>query len=308
MKLLVLGGTYFLGKAFVEACDDGENKITVLNRGSRKVPGNEDGHVKELRADRTDEAALGAIRDQFDPTGYDCVVDFCAYAPGDIRRIMEFGFPIRQYVFVSTCDVYEHRTGRIIDETAPYETRDFGGQEGAYISGKVALERELREEAAKRGIRFTSVRPAFIYGPGNYAPREGMFFEWVSKAGQVLFPEDADGTFQMVYVNDLARFLRLCTGNEKAFDEAFNVCGEQHTYQSFLDALDVAIGAKITRVGVTVQTILERGIPLPFPLTKAESEDYDASKSVKLGFENTPLSEGLRESYIWFLSQEESLE
>ena len=195
-----------------------------------------------------------------------------------------------------------------MDESAPYETRDFGGQEGAYISGKVALERELREEAAKRGIRFTSVRPAFIYGPGNYAPREGMFFEWVSKAGQVLFPEDADGTFQMVYVNDLARFLRLCVGNEKACDEAFNVCGEQHTYKSFLGALDAAIGAKITRVGVTVQTILERGIPLPFPLTKAESEDYDASKSVKLGFENTPLSEGLRESYIWFLSQEESLE
>lgn len=308
MKLLVLGGTYFLGKAFVEACDDGENKITVLNRGSRKVPGNEDGHVKEILADRTDAASLDAVRDQFDPTGYDCVVDFCAYAPGDIKRIAELGFPISQYLFVSTCDVYEHRTGRTLDEKGPFETRDFGGQEGVYITGKVALEKELMALSTEKGMHITSIRPAFIYGPGNYAPREGMFFEWVSKAGQVLFPEDADGTFQMVYVNDLAGFLRLCTGNEKAFDEAYNVCGEQHTYQSFLDALDMAVGAKITRVGVTVQTVLERGIPLPFPLTKVESEDYDASKSVTLGFKNTPLSEGLRESYVWFLSQEESLE
>ena len=80
---------------------------------------------------------------QFDPAGYDCVVDFCAYAPGDIKRIAELGFPISQYLFVSTCDVYEHRTGRTLDEKGPFETRDFGGQEGAYITGKVALEKEL---------------------------------------------------------------------------------------------------------------------------------------------------------------------
>ncbi|MBQ6095413.1 MAG: NAD-dependent epimerase/dehydratase family protein [Lachnospiraceae bacterium] len=304
MKLLVLGGTYFLGKAFVEACDDGENKITVLNRGSRKVPGNEDGHVKEIRADRTDAASLDAVRDQFDPAGYDCVVDFCAYVPGDIKRIAELGFPISQYLFVSTCDVYEHRTGRTLDEKGPFETRDFGGQEGAYITGKVALEKELLALSTEKGMHVTSIRPAFIYGPGNYAPREGMFFEWACKAGQVLFPEDSDGTFQMVYVKDLARFLKRCLGNAKAYEEAYNVCGEAIDYSAFLDALDEALGAKLVRVGVSVQTVMEKGIPLPFPLTRAESENYDFSKAEALGLTHTALHVGLRESYTWFLEQD----
>lgn len=304
MRLLILGGTYFLGKAFLEACDDGKTEITVLNRGNRKVPGNEDGHIREIRADRTDEAALAAVREQFDPNGYDCVVDFCAYAPGDIRRIAELGFPIRQYVFVSTCDVYRRGKGAVLSEDAALEERDFGGEAGAYICGKVALEKELLAVAREKEMHYTSIRPAFIYGPYNYAPREEIFFQWAAKAGQVLFPEDADGSFQMVYVKDLARFLLLCLGNEKAYDEAFNVCGAPIDYQAFLDALDDALGSKLVRVGVPVQTVLEKGIPLPFPLTKAESECYDSAKARALDAEFTPLAEGLRESYAWFLSRE----
>ena len=304
MKLLILGGTYFLGKAFLEACDDGKTEITVLNRGNRKIPGNGDGHIREIRADRRDSGSLCNVRDQFDPEGYDCVIDFCAYGSGDVQGITELGFPIRQYIFISTCDVYRRGTGEVLSEEAALEERDFGGEAGAYILGKVALEKELRAVAREKGMRYTSIRPAFIYGPDNYAPREGIFFQWASKAGQVLFPEDADGSFQMVYVKDLARFLLLCLGNEKAYDEAFNVCGEPLDYKAFLDALEDAIGTKLVRVGVSVQTVLEKGIPLPFPLTKAESEHYDSSKAMAMGFGEAPLSKGLRESYAWFLEQD----
>ncbi|MCR5459265.1 MAG: NAD-dependent epimerase/dehydratase family protein [Acetatifactor sp.] len=321
MKILILGGTYFLGKAFLETCDGNGDEITVLNRGSRPVPGNEDRHVHEILADRRDAEALERAAAQFDPEGYDCIVDFCGYEAGDVRRVLEAitasrkkagkqGAGVRQYVFISTCDVYRRGTGKTLDENAPLEERDFGGAEGAYICGKVALEKELRQCAEETinqvggRMHYTSVRPAFIYGPGNYAPREGIFFRWVSKAGQILFPEDADGSFQMVYVKDLARCIYACLGNENFYDCAVNVCGENIDYQRFADALEEAVEQRIEKVMLPVADVLSRGIPLPFPLTKTESETYADEKMKMLGVEMTALVQGMRETYAWFNKQE----
>ena len=314
MKILIIGGTYFLGKAFLEVCDGYGNEITVLNRGNRDVPGNEDGHIRVIHADRQNKESLARASAQFDPAGYDCVVDFCAYEAGDVRKVLEAlamgKSTVRQYVFISTCDVYRRGTGTLLDENAPLEERDFGGAEGAYICGKVALEKELRQCAEATGndaemrMHYTSVRPAFIYGPGNYAPREGLFFEWVSKAGQILFPEDADGTFLMIYVKDLARCIYACLGKERFYDCAVNLCGEKMDYQRFADALEEAVGQRIEKVMIPVADVLARGIPLPFPLTKAESETYDGEEMEKLGVEETPFTQGLRETYEWFQKQE----
>jgi nucleoside-diphosphate-sugar epimerase len=303
MKVLIIGGTYFCGKAFLEFCEQCGDEVTVLNRGTRKLEHNADGHIREIVVDRKDVASLAKVKAEGSLDGIQAVVDFCAYEAGDIQKVMQI-LPqsVTQYIMISTCDVYYRGTGKVLDETAALETRDFGGEAGAYITGKVALEKELREQAAERGIHITSVRPAFIYGPYNYAPREGIFFQWIAKAGQVLFPMDADGSFQVVYVKDLARFLHLCLLHERAYDEAFNVCGDQIDYEKFVQALERAVGNSIERVELPVAVVQEKGIPLPFPLTKEESESYDGSKARSLGAEFTELSEGLKESYAWFLN------
>lgn len=309
MKILVIGGTYFLGKAFLDVCDDGKNEIAVLNRGTRPVQGNGDGHVKMFLGDRRDEAKLQEWKAQWAAEKFDVVVDFCAYEAGDVRRMMDI-LPkgVKQYVFVSTCDVYQRGTGRIADENAALEERQFGGEEGAYISGKVALEKELRSICSVTGMHYTSIRPTFIYGPDNYAPREGIFFHWVTQAGQILFPEDADGTFQMVYVKDVAKCIYASLGEEKVYDCAVNICGDEVIdYEKFAkcleQAVEIRLGKKIERVNVSVADVLEKGIPLPFPLTRAESERYAGGKARELGVEFTALEDGLRETYAWFTGE-----
>ena len=255
-------------------------------------------------ADRQKEESLSMARRIMEEKGVDVVVDFCAYAPGDLRKVMEV-LPegVKQYVFISTCDVYRRGTGEILDETARLETRDFGGEAGTYILGKAALERELWEQGEKKGIHVTSIRSAFIYGPDNYAPREGIFFRWADQAGQVLFPEDADGGFQMVYAKDLARCIYACLLNGKAFGEAFNVCGEWLDYHRFTQALEYAVGRSLERVCLSVRDVQERGIPLPFPLTKEETERYDDQKILTIFDDFTPFREGLRETYAWYCRQ-----
>ncbi len=291
MKILVIGGSYFVGRAFVGLAA-GENDLYLLNRGNHPL---NDPAIREYSMDRHDGKAVASIEEPH----FDVIVDFCAYERGDIRGIAEnLKASFDQYLFVSTCDVYRRGTMRVMDEEEELESRDFGGEAGAYITGKVALEGELRECCRERGAAFTSVRPAFIYGPDNYAPREGIYFKWITAAGQILHPSDADGEFQMVYVRDVAAALLAACGNPAAYDRVYNLCGpERVTYDSFAELLQRVTGTAFERVPVSVQNVIGQGIPLPFPLTKEESNWYDGSRVAELGVSYTALEEGMKYTY-----------
>lgn len=302
MKILVIGGTYFLGKAFLETCLEKGREALLVNRGNRKLEGLPEDRIKTFLMDRHDGEKLKELSDELKDQKIDAVVDFCAYEKGDVKSIIDI-LPesVQQYLFVSTCDVYRRGTGKVLDEGAELEERLFAGQEGAYINGKVILEDELQKACMQKGLHFTSIRPVIIYGPGNYAPRESIFFHWITQAGQILFPEDADGTFQMVYVKDVAKVIDAVLLREDCFDRAINVCGEAIiTYQGFSDALEKACERDIERVSLSVDEVIERGIPLPFPLLAEESEQYAGEFVKKLGIQYTDLCQGLKETFKEF--------
>ncbi len=290
MKILVIGGSYFLGKAFVNKAKD-LHELTVFNRGNR--PLNLSG-VEEVIGDRTVHDSLLPLAGR----SFDAVVDFCAYSKGDIESVYKaLSGQFKQYIFISTCDIYQRGLGRMLDETAPLEIRDFGGEAGAYIMGKVDLEQELLLCANKYANAWTSIRPAFIYGPDNYAPRESIYFTWISQAGQIIHPQDANGEFQMTYVEDVALAIHNAIANEKAYNQAYNLAPTtMENYDSFADALSVVFKGAFEKVAVDVQTVNEKGIPLPFPLTKEESNYYDGSKALDLIGHYTTLAEGLKKT------------
>ncbi len=310
MKILIIGGTYFLGRAFCEILTkqnrkedrrEEQTEIFLLNRGSRPFP---EGITKSITADRHDEKALKSS-EAFGGF-FDVIVDFCAYEEGDIASLVEnLQVSFDQYIFISTCDVYTHFSQIPQDEEAELENRLYPGQEGDYIRGKVKLEAELVRVCKEKNAHYTSIRPSVIYGPGNYAPREGIYFNWIEKASQILQPFDATGHFQPVYVGDAARAILLTTGEEKAFDRAFNVCGSEiHTYASFAESLKKAVDRKFTCVYMTVEEINEKRIPLPFPLTEKEESLYTGDRILSLGLVYTSLSEGLRKSYEAYLAEQ----
>lgn len=287
MKILVIGGSYFLGKTFTMMAY-GENELYLLNRGNRPFC---DDDIIEYVMDRHDAEKIAGIPEQH----FDVIVDFCAYAKGDIELIFKnLRADFEQYIFVSTCDVYRRGTMKRIDENGALEERNFGGQAGNYITGKVQLEEELRKCAEERNVAFTSIRPAFIYGPENYAPREAVYFKWILTAGQIIHPYDATGEFQMVFVYDAAKAILLACGNEKAYNRAFNLCNkESMTYENFADLMEEVLELQFERVELSVSEVLEKQIPLPFPLTHEESEWYDGSSIEELGLRYTDISRGM---------------
>lgn len=318
MKVLVLGGSYFYGRVFTMIAAK-NHKITVLNRGTYSM---EDLGVRQIKGDRHNEKVLGqlaALEEVFD-----VVVDFCGYEPGDVAAIVEhLPGEIKQYIFISTVDVYERGIQglkgikELKNEETPYETRSIEGEAGEYIRGKIVLEQELKEACQQKSIAYTILRPAILYGPYNYAPRESLFIQIALQ--NHLLPEitDAAGRFQFTYIKDAAEAIEKCLLNEKAYGQAYNLCGDEILdYRLFIEGLEQAIREgtgtghlpengneppPCQRVQITVKEAAEQGIPLPFAVYEEETELYSNEKSKKeLEMVYTPFQEGMKKTYQAF--------
>lgn len=296
MKILVIGGSYFLGRVFTMLAAE-KNEVTVLNRGTYSM---EDFGAGCLKADRHDVEALKRLG----PEAFDVTVDFCAYQQGDIRTFLDNApFRTEQYILISTADVYEKWTKRTLTEESPLETRRFGGENGEYIWQKILLEKELKQVCREKKIRYTPVRPAVLYGPFNYAMREAGYVQMACGGQKILCPVGASGRFQPVYVKDAAAMILALCKNEAAYDEAFNLAGEAVDYEQFLDAFVRASRGKAQLLKLSAKDSVfgEPGTFLPFPFSEEETENYDGQKILRTtGLSWIPLEKGLQKTWEIF--------
>ena len=295
-SILVIGGTYFAGRVFSLLAQDEGNQVTVMNRGTYSMKGT---GIAELRCDRRDTAALEGLQTQ---AHYDAVVDFCAYEPGDIRAIFEH-LPccFDRYIYVSTPDVTKPSRNVRNEESQVLELQP-QDEVGLYTWKKLGLESELVTAAHGAGTGYTIIRPAFIFGPYNYAPRESWYIQNIIQNGAVLHPVDATGKFNMVYVKDLARAILACAGDSRAINQTYVVSApEVLDYNSFVAALKVVADREFNLIPVQTSDVIRQNLPLPFPLTEAENELFDGTKITReLGFQYTPFGPNLKKAYDAF--------
>lgn len=300
-NLLVIGGSYFYGRVFVMEAVKGQQdyNITVLNRGTYSM---QEFGVSQVIGDRRDSSAL-SVCDQ----DYEAVVDFCAYQEGDVETVIEgIAGNIGQYILVSTVDVYERGSRIVKTEEHGLEQRCFPGEAGSYIAGKVALERELQRVCSDRNIPYTILRPAILYGPYNYAPRESTYIQMMLTVHVLPHFTDADGRFQFVYVKDAAHAILRSIGNERSYGQAYNLCQDSIvTYDSFFQTLkDVAepgVVEELQELSVSVEDAIERQIPMPFPAIDSETELCSNEKSKReLGMVYTEFDDGMGRTYRAF--------
>ncbi|QQP95863.1 SDR family oxidoreductase [Lysobacter enzymogenes] len=206
LKLLVLGGTGFLGPHFVEAARKRGHTLTLFNRGKTnpdKFSGEDYRDIEQLHGDRkTDLSALEGERK------WDAVLDTSAYIPADVTRSGKLLAPkVKQYLLVSTISVYA-KNDVPADENSPLAVL------ADPTVDKVSNEtygglKALCEKAAEAELpgRTTVVRPGLIVGPGDNSDR---FTYWPARAdrgGEILAPGSAQDPTQFIDVRDLAAFL-----------------------------------------------------------------------------------------------------
>ena len=298
-RVLVIGGSYFLGRIFCTlASRTGEFDLTLVNRGRypmTHLPG-----LREYHCDRHDPLALSRLPE----ASYEAVVDLCAYKPGDIASLLD-NLPgkAKRYILISTADVYARGSGSK-DESSPLISEQGSGAAAEYIYCKRLLEAELTKACVQRGIETAILRPAFVYGPYNYAPRESWYIEKIVKGEPLPVPSDAAGRFQQVYVKDAAEAIMACIRHEAAAGQAFNLAApEVLDYGSFIETLRLVSDRPFATRSLTVEESFREGVPLPFPLTAEESELYDGEKITRaLGLTYTPFRDGMEKTFISFRS------
>ena len=307
MRILVIGGNKFLGRVFIMQSYQ-RHEIYMLNRGSHheiEKFGIKDPILdmvqKEYLMDRHDISKLSNIK-----VNFDVIVDCCAYQKNDIKLLLD-SLPegVNKYIFVSTTDVYQ-RIGSIAElkgENMPFN-HDMGNYPTDlknYIDGKVLLEGELIEECEKRKMEYCSIRPSIIYGPYNYVPRENLYIQSIVKTGQVVFPEDATGKFQFVYVKDVANAIkRICESSK--ISHSYNLCSNDILdYQKFAEILLSIVDVPYQDWSMPCDTIIKNGWPLPFPYLETDTELCDGSKiMLDTGFSYTAHLEGIQKTYNAF--------
>ena len=307
-NILIIGGSYFAGRVLVEnLIREGNYNIFVYNRGRVPLRLKE---VTEIVGDRDDEAR---IRHAIPEKNWHGLVDFCAYTPDHIDKIIR-SLPgtLNHYIYISTTTVYKNIWNLPIREESP-KLSGIQPELGPYADygyNKWLAEMKLNQVCEKRNIAFTSLRPSIIYGKYNYAPRESYFFDLIRDDKPVIIPDNELALFSFVWVEDVAKIIMGCIGNEKTFNQALNVSAEELvSYRRLVEVLEEISDKKLNIKKMKIRDIDAQKIPLPFPLDAHLV--YSGSKIKQLlQFDYTPFVDGMKktyEYYQWLLERKQKL-
>lgn len=236
MRLLILGGTVFVGRHLAEVARDRGHDVTLFHRGTRPdvLP-----DVEHLHGDRNEPAGLDVLREGT----WDAVIDTSAYLPRQVREALDaLEGRFDRYAFVSSISVYEGPYERGPHEDAPLaqlddpDTETIDGE--TYGGLKVVCERVLQK---RLGSDLSShdpliVRPGIVVGPHDPTERYTYWVRRMTRPGPVLVPDVLDAPAQWIDARDLARF--VLDGLESGLSGTFNVVTEEdaHTIGDVLDA------------------------------------------------------------------------
>ncbi|HEX6287987.1 MAG TPA: SDR family oxidoreductase [Herpetosiphonaceae bacterium] len=200
MKLLILGGTAFLGRAIVNAALERGHELTLFNRGQR----NPDlfTELEQLRGDR--DGNLEALRGR----SWDVVIDPSGYLPRVVRDSAELlADAVEHYTFISSISVYADFSTVGMDETAPVGMLEDTSVEE--ITGETyGPLKALCEQAVEQTLpgRSLIIRPGLIVGPHDPTDRFTYWVERVARGGDVLAPGRPEMPVQIIDVRDLAEW------------------------------------------------------------------------------------------------------
>lgn len=228
MRLLILGGTKFVGKELLRQAIEQKHDITLISLDQPK--GLE--FINWIKVDRNDEEALAlALKDK----EFDCVIDNIAYNASHVFKLLNvLAGRTKRYVLTSTIDTYQHQKLKLADEVEDKnltleEITEESQHWKKYAVGKRAAERVLRNDNSS--IEKVIVRPAVVIGTEdnisqNNIPRSLIWpAKVIDNEPVILFENDMD-PFVVVDVRDVAKALLLVAKHPKATNQVYNVIGD----------------------------------------------------------------------------------
>ncbi|MGB7251872.1 MAG: NAD-dependent epimerase/dehydratase family protein [Phormidesmis sp.] len=231
MRILVIGGTRFIGVYLTRQLVSAGHDVVLLNRGNHPAPVE---GVESIMCDRTDPEALKAA---LAGKSFDAIFDNNGRELAHTQPLVDlFKGPkdnrLQHFIYVSSAGVYAksdqmpHVEGDPVDPNSRHK-------------GKFHTEDYLKEQ----GIPFTAIRPVYIYGPQNYNPLEKWFFDRIVRDQPIPIPGSGMALTQLGHCQDLASAMVSVLGNPAAIGQIYNVSGDKAvTFDGLAKACATAIG------------------------------------------------------------------
>lgn len=308
MNLLLVGGTGVLSTAVTNEALKQGIQVSMINRGHKPslIP-------KEVQLLKADVRDYNKVVNLLKGRKFDAVIDFICYSETQIDYSFNlFKDYINQYIFISSCAVYNTSICKYCDEESP-KVLDLW----PYSINKVKCEEYLVKLAQKSKIPSTIIRPAVTYGntriPYGIMPPygyHGTIIERIKHDKPIITWDGATNRCNIIRVEDFAAGVVGLLGNYRAYNEVFNIVGDETpSWQGVLDALSKSIGKKIKTFDITSE---EYGKEIP--ARKGEiigGRAIDAISSNKKIKTVVPsfkqeifLEEGIKKTVDYYLSNE----
>jgi len=306
-KILILGGTIFLGPAIVEAAKARGHTVTLFNRGKTRPGLFPD--LEKLRGDRDPKKGDGLKA--LEKREWDAVIDTSGYYPRMVKASAELlAKSVKQYIFISSVSVYarndqpgEDETGKVGVMTDP--TVEEMGKDYANYGPLKALCEKVAEKAMPG--RVANVRPGYIVGPGDGSDRFTYWPVRAARGGEMLAPGEAADPIQIIDVRDLGEWLvRLVEDNTTG---VFNALGPEHkmTMGEVLGACKTAAKNDVKYSWVPNDFLKDNGLSegeLPIWIAptgeNAGFHTRSCARAVKAGLTFRPVKTTVEETLTWF--------
>lgn len=227
MRILVMGGTRFIGVYLTKVLVEHGHEVVLFNRGNKPAPL---AGIKQLHGDRKDATQLKAALAE---ENFDAIFDNNGRQQSDTQPLVAlFKDRIQHFIYVSSAGVY------LQSDQMPHVEGDPVDPQSRHL-GKYETETYLQEQ----GIPFTSVRPVYIYGPKNYNDLEAWFFDRIVRDRPLPIPDNGLHMTQLGHVQDLAKAMAAVLGHSQAIGQIYNVSGDRYvTFDGLARACAEAAG------------------------------------------------------------------
>ncbi len=301
MRILIMGGTRFIGVYLTKILVEQGHEVVLFNRGNKPAPVE---GVQQIHGDRKDATQL---KEKLSGEAFDAIFDNNGRELSDTQPLVEiFKDKVQHFVYMSSAGVYlqsdqmPHVEGDPVDPKSRHKGKH---ETEAYLDAQ--------------GIPFTAIRPTYIYGPQNYNDLEAWFFDRIVRDRPILIPQSGLYITQLGHCNDLARAMSLVLGNQQAIGQVYNVSGDRYvTFDGLANACIVAAGKSPEEFDLLHYNPkkFDFGKRKAFPLRtqhffadvhKAKTQlnwepEYDLISGLKDSFQNDYVASGRHEAEVDF--------
>ncbi len=310
MKILILGGTRFLGYHLTARLVNDGHQVTLFNRG--RTPDDFGDKVDRIRGDRYDSSSF---HQQLRDKKFDVVIDMIAYNREDSFEAINIFFgKVAHFIHISTAAVY------IIVKNYPCPLKEEDSKGELYPRpeswadlwdygfNKMKCEEVLMEAFREKGFPVMIIRPPIIMGEKDYTLRAYSYFLRLLDGKPLILPDGGLNVFTHVYQGDIVQTIALNLMNHKSFGKIYNLAQEEIvSLRTFVLEASRIIGKKVELIDIPSWVLDRASLGTSFsPFSERRPFVLDVGRAKKdLNFVSTPFSIWMEKTITWFMEKYE---